>query len=52
MNGKTVVDIEDVALDYNAFTLIGGDVVLDDIRLNRPVLRARARRPTAGTWRS
>jgi autotransporter translocation and assembly factor TamB len=43
MNGKTVVDIEDVGLDFNAFTLLGGDVVLDDIRLTRPVLRlARA----------
>jgi autotransporter translocation and assembly factor TamB len=38
-NGKTVVDIENVGLDYNAFTFIGGDVVLDDIHLNRPVLR-------------
>ena len=39
VNGKTVVDIDDIGLDYNAFTLIGGDVVLDDIRLTRPVFR-------------
>ena len=38
VNGKTVVDIDDVGLDYNALTLLGGDVVLDDIRLTRPVL--------------
>ena len=37
-NGKTVVDIKDLGLDYNAFTFIGGDVVLDDIRLNQPVI--------------
>jgi hypothetical protein len=38
VNGKSVVDIDDVGLDYNAFTLLGGDVVLDDIRLTRPTL--------------
>jgi autotransporter translocation and assembly factor TamB len=37
-NGKTVVDIADVGLDYNVLTFITGDVVLDDIRLNRPTL--------------
>src|SRR5688500_3246456 len=39
VNGQTVVDIDDVGLDYNAFTLLSGNVVLDDIRLTRPVLR-------------
>jgi hypothetical protein len=39
VNGEKVVDIDDVALDYNAFTLVRGDVVLDEIRLTRPVLR-------------
>ena len=39
MNGETVVDVDDIALDYNAFTLIRGGVVLDEIRLTRPVLR-------------
>ena len=38
VNGKSVVDIDDVGLDYNAFTLLGGDIVLDDIRLTRPTL--------------
>ena len=41
VNGEKVVDIDDVGLDYNAFTLIGGDVVLDDIRLTRPVFRVK-----------
>src|SRR5687767_1453961 len=41
VNGETVVDIDDVGLDYNVLTLIGGDVVLDDIRLTRPVLRLK-----------
>src|SRR5687767_785238 len=39
MNGQTVVDVDDIALDYNAFTLIRGGIVLDEIRLTRPVLR-------------
>ena len=39
VNGEKVVDIDGVALDYNAFTLIRGDVALDQIRLTRPVLR-------------
>ena len=37
-NGKTIVDIKDLGLDYNVFTFIGGDVVLDDIRMNQPVI--------------
>jgi autotransporter translocation and assembly factor TamB len=36
VNGKTVVDIDDIGLDYNGFTFVSGDVVLDDIRLTRP----------------
>jgi autotransporter translocation and assembly factor TamB len=39
MDGKTVVDIKDVGLDYNVFTFLTGDVVLDDIRINQPVFR-------------
>ena len=39
MNGETVVDIKDVGLDYNVFSFLSGDVVLDDIRLNQPVFR-------------
>lgn len=38
-NGQTVVDIDEVGLDYNVLTLLGGDVVLDDVRLTRPVFR-------------
>ncbi len=47
MDGKTVVAIKDVGLDYNAFTFIRGDVVLDDIRLNQPVFRVER---TADGW--
>ena len=39
MNGQRVVEVKDVGLNYNAFTFIGGDVVLDTIRLNKPVMR-------------
>jgi autotransporter translocation and assembly factor TamB len=46
-NGKKVVDIENVGLDYNAFSFISGDVVLDDIHLNKPVLRLER---TADGW--
>src|SRR5919112_449576 len=46
-NGKKVVEVKDVGLDYNVFTLIGGDVVLDDIRLNKPTLRLER---TADGW--
>jgi autotransporter translocation and assembly factor TamB len=41
VNGEKVVDIDDIGLDYNVLTLIGGDVVLDDIRLTRPVFRLK-----------
>lgn len=39
MNGERVVEVKDVGLDYNAFTFIGGRVILDDIRLNQPTIR-------------
>jgi hypothetical protein len=39
MNGKRVVDIKNIGLDYNAFTMLGGDVVLDAIKVDRPILR-------------
>ena len=38
VDGEQVVDVDDISLDYNAFTFIRGDVVLDEIRLTRPVL--------------
>ena len=47
MNGRKVVEIQDIGLDYNAFTFLGGDVVLDDLRLNRPTLRLER---TAEGW--
>ena len=47
MNGKKVVEVKDVGLDYNAFTFIGGHVVLDDIRLNQPTIRLEK---TAEGW--
>jgi autotransporter translocation and assembly factor TamB len=37
-NGKTVVGIKDLTVDYSVFSVLGGDVVLDDIRLNQPVI--------------
>ena len=39
MNGEPVVQVADVGLDYSIFSFLGGDVVIDDIRLNRPVVR-------------
>src|SRR5215208_3598261 len=39
MNGKTVVDIENLGIDYNMLTFLGGGVVLDNIRINKPVFR-------------
>ena len=39
MNGKTVVGIKDVGVDYNMLTFLGGGVVLDHIRINKPVFR-------------
>ena len=38
VDGEKVVGVDDISLDYNAFTFIRGDVVLDEIRLTRPVL--------------
>jgi autotransporter translocation and assembly factor TamB len=38
MNGQPAVSVKQVGLDYNVFTLISGHVVLDHIRLDRPVL--------------
>src|SRR5689334_9195923 len=38
MNGKKVVDIKDLGLDYNMFTFLKGNVILDHVRLNKPQL--------------
>src|SRR5215203_4489880 len=39
MNGKTVVDIPALGVNYNMFTFFGGDVVLDNLTLTKPVFR-------------
>ncbi len=38
MAGKPVVGVKQLGLDYNAFTLLRGDVVLNHIRLDQPEL--------------
>jgi hypothetical protein len=38
-SGQTVVGVDNVGLNYNFLTFLKGDVVLDDVRLIRPVLR-------------
>jgi hypothetical protein len=40
MNGKPVVALKDVGLDYNFLSFLSGHVVLDHIRLNKPTLHA------------
>jgi len=47
MNGKPVVALKDVGLDYNLLTFIRGYVVLDHIRLNKPTLHVEK---TAKGW--
>jgi autotransporter translocation and assembly factor TamB len=47
VDGQTVVGIRDVGLDFNAFTMLSGGVVLDDIRVNQPVVRLQH---TAQGW--
>ena len=39
MNGKTVVDIKDVGVNYNVLTFLGGGLVLDHINIHQPVFR-------------
>jgi hypothetical protein len=47
VNGETVIGVKDISLDYNAFSFVSGAVVLDDIRLNQPMLRLEK---TAEGW--
>ncbi|MBI2187200.1 MAG: translocation/assembly module TamB domain-containing protein [Acidobacteria bacterium] len=47
MDDQTVVEIHDVGLDYNILTFLAGHVVLDDIRVNQPVIRVQR---TAEGW--
>ena len=38
MNGKKVVDVRELGLDYNPLSFISGNIVLDHIRLDQPQL--------------
>jgi hypothetical protein len=46
-NGQPVVSLKDVGIDYNFLTFLGGNVVLDHIRLNEPTLHLEK---TATGW--
>ncbi len=46
-NGQTVVSLKDVGVDYNFLTFLGGNVILDHIRLNEPTLHLKK---TATGW--
>ena len=37
--GQSVISVKDIGLQYNVLDFLGGGVVLDSIRLNRPVVR-------------
>jgi autotransporter translocation and assembly factor TamB len=39
LNGQSVVAVKDIGLQYSMFDFLGGGVMLDSIRLNRPVVR-------------
>jgi uncharacterized protein involved in outer membrane biogenesis len=41
MQGERVVTVKDVGVDYNVLDFFGGGVVLDSIRLNKPVVHLR-----------
>ena len=47
VQGEKVVELKDVGVDYNFLTFLNGDIVLDDLRLNRPVVRVEK---TADGW--
>ena len=38
MNGKKVIDVKDLGLDYNPLSFISGNIVLNHVRLDRPQL--------------
>jgi hypothetical protein len=46
-NGQPVISLKDVGLDYNFLTFLGGNVVLDHIRLNEPTIHLER---TAQGW--
>jgi autotransporter translocation and assembly factor TamB len=39
LQGQSVVSVKDIGLNYNVLDFLGGGVVLDSIRLNRPLVR-------------
>jgi translocation and assembly module TamB len=41
MHDESVVRVKDIGLDYNAIDFISGGLVLDDIRINGPILHLR-----------
>ncbi len=40
-DGETVIALKDLRVDYSAFRLVASGIVLDEIELNQPVVRAR-----------
>ena len=46
-DGETVIAVKDLRVDYNAWRLAASGIVLDEIELNQPVVRARR---TADGW--
>ena len=46
-NGQPVVSLKDVGIDYSFLTFLGGNVVLDHIRLNEPTIHLQK---TATGW--
>lgn len=40
-DGETVIALKDLRVDYSAFRLVASGIVLDEIELNQPVIRAR-----------
>jgi hypothetical protein len=41
LQGERVLSVKDIGLDYNVLDFLGGGVVLDSIRLNKPVVHLR-----------
>jgi len=46
-NGQPVISLKDVGIDYSFLTFLGGNVVLDHIRLNEPTIHLQK---TATGW--
>lgn len=41
LDGREVVSVKDVGLDYSVFEIVSKGFFVDDIRLNQPVLYLR-----------